>query len=284
MTTLATWVGIDQRAPASIYIVSDSRLTLIGGGRSRVLTNEGRKVFACRDEPHIFGFWGQVAFPTRVLTEALLAIDDGKLFQDSHNAVTRQALFEEYVISRLEKQLRVASASNTVEFAILHATREGVGMASVFHLWILGWKPDEGWHIRERELPQQSEVLYAGGSGADAFLQRDASWKDSEIGRTSRGVFSAFVEALQEKYDELSGGAPQLAGLFRKGRPIEFGIVYENKRYWRGKRVALVDVPGDLEWFNRLFERTDPQTLKRIPEAQRHAAPSWLRPYKPRAS
>src|ERR1051325_11156394 len=106
MTTLAAWIGIDERAPASMYIVSDSRLTLIGGGRSRVLTNQGRKVFACQDEPHVFGFWGQVAFPTRVLTEAVVAIDDGKLFQGSHDAAGRQALFAEYVISHLENQLQ----------------------------------------------------------------------------------------------------------------------------------------------------------------------------------
>lgn len=281
MTTLAAWVGVDQRAAASLYLVSDSRFMLFHKHSvPTVHTNEGRKIFACKNEPHLFGYWGQVAFPSAAISDAVSEIDAGALFGAADDATTRQAIFEEFVTARLRHKLKVQTApSDAYEFAILHGARQGSGMQSAFRLWILGWKPESGWNVRERELEPASEVLYAGGSGAESFLQRNGSWKDSDLGRTSRGVFSAFVEALRSKYDPYSGGAPQLGGLFRKGRAMEFGVIYKDETFLRGKPVNPSNLPVDLEWFNELFERADPSTLQRLPDAQRHAKPNWLRPY-----
>jgi hypothetical protein len=191
--------------------------------------------------------------------------------------VARYAKFARFLEHDLKEHLKHKSSG--AEFAVLHAMREDSNMNSVFRLWILGWSPDRGWNIRERELTKKSEVLYAGGSGREKFLANDARWKDSELGRTSRGVFSAFAEALQAHSDPASGGAPQLGGLFRDGRAMEFGIVYNGERYLRGKPVRSSDVPLNLDWFNELFERMDPITLKRLPKAQRHAKPSWMAPW-----
>jgi len=279
MTTLAAWVGVDQRAPASLYIVSDSRFTAVGPGlTTRVLTDKGQKIFACKKEPHLFGYWGWVAFPLRALSNAVVAIDAGTLFRATDDASLRQRKFESYLESRLATQLTCGvTRSESFEFAVLHATREGSGMQSVFRLWILGWHPKSRWNIRERKLTERSEVLYAGGSGREAFVQRDGSWKDSALGRTSRGVFSAFVEALSIGHDPKSGGAPQLGGLFRQGRAMEFGVIYKGMRFLGGKPVTSSPELSDFEWFNELFERADPVTLQRLPKAQRHAKPSWLR-------
>jgi len=279
MTTLAAWVGIDQRAPASLYVASDSRFTQRGWFKWKTSTNEGQKVFACKVEPHLFGYCGWVAFPSQVISDAVVLIDSGQLFGNYADAYRRQKAFESYIQMRLDDELKKVRRHRAAEFSILHAAREAAGMVSVFRLWILQWHPHRGWCIREKQLPESSGVLFAGGSGADAFLQRDVSWKESDIGRTSRGVFSAFVEALQAGYDQFSGGAPQLGGIFRKGRAMEFGIVYNQTRFLCGRPVSSTAIPENLDWFNELFERTDPQTMKRLPYAQRHAKPSWLRPY-----
>lgn len=53
----------------------------------------GRKVFTCRIEPHMFGYCGDVVFPSLAIAQIVSAIDNGVLFRakasadDKHEAV-----------------------------------------------------------------------------------------------------------------------------------------------------------------------------------------------------
>ncbi len=73
----------------------------------------------------------------------------------------------------------------------------------------------------------------------------------------------------------MTGGAPQLVGMFRSGRPESIGVVYRDILYLRGRAIeAAEDVAS--EWRNQLFERCDPRTKTLLHGAQRHARPKGL--------
>src|SRR5437588_10452631 len=101
MTTLAAWIGIDQRAPASIYLVSDSRfLSVVPGSeaRPRLLTDEGQKIFACKQEPHLLGYWGWVVFPSAAIARAVAAIDHEDFFASVDDAKVRSDKFSNFIV------------------------------------------------------------------------------------------------------------------------------------------------------------------------------------------
>ena len=79
MTLLASWVGVDTHGPASAYIVCDSRITW----NRTTLFDYGKKVFASKIYPEIFGYAGDVLFPSIVLSQILEMIDSNLLFEYS---------------------------------------------------------------------------------------------------------------------------------------------------------------------------------------------------------
>jgi hypothetical protein len=81
MTSLICWVGIDQRGPSSVYFASDSRVTW--GGKTP--WNHARKLFAARKYPHIFGYCGDVLFPTQALGQIVEMIDADLIFGPKDN-------------------------------------------------------------------------------------------------------------------------------------------------------------------------------------------------------
>src|SRR5258705_12262992 len=70
MTSIVAWAGVDSRRVGTIYIASDSRISW-----GRYQWDQGRKVFACRKAPHIFGYWGDVLFPALALPVLVERID-----------------------------------------------------------------------------------------------------------------------------------------------------------------------------------------------------------------
>jgi hypothetical protein len=113
VTSITAWAGVDQRAVASVYIASDSRITYFPGGR----WDQGRKVFAGTTEPHIFGYWGDVLFPALALPLVIDKIDRGVLAdtgRDPHDAVERaiRSLWRDYPAAQ-QHDLGILSRSNT---------------------------------------------------------------------------------------------------------------------------------------------------------------------------
>ena len=76
MTMLASWVGVDTHGPASAYIISDSRISW----NERDNFEHGKKVFAARSYPELFGYAGDVLFPSIVIQQILEMIDNDVLF------------------------------------------------------------------------------------------------------------------------------------------------------------------------------------------------------------
>lgn len=246
-----------------MYIASDSRISW-----GTVDTwDRGRKTFASSSSPHIFGYWGDVLFPSLALPTVLDEIAAGTMrsrgsaFGDIVNSLRR--LWDGYP----QREQR--------DFGIILGTRRRDGMDSVFELAVITFEAENGtWELREVPMPCASARLHLAGSGSRYVREAETVWQDSAQGGTSRAIYSAFVEALSQGADPYSGGAPQLVGLYRKGPGVRFGTVYQGKRYIAGNRVTQRRARiSNVQWFNELFERADGGRAKRLPQAQKHALP-----------
>jgi hypothetical protein len=113
------------------------------------------------------------------------------------------------------------------------------------------------------------------GSGWQVLIQRNEEWRKAQ-GRTSRGVFSSFCDAIVRGEDARSGGPPQLVGLYPRGPARLFGVIIGGQRYVAGKAVPVDADVESFEWRNDLFERMDPMTLRRLSDAQPQPRPRIL--------
>lgn len=265
MTSIVAWVGVDQRKPASLYIASDSRITW----DQRDRWDHGRKAFASAVRPHIFGYWSDVLFPALALPTVIQQIDDGFLGEDRGDA--GQAAYE-----RMRALWATYPHAHRRSFGILHGFRTGEGMASEFRLAVTFFDAaTDRWSFDPVALPSRSAFLQIQGSGGTSVRQAQARWEASDAAGTSRAAFSAFTDALRAAEDPLSGGGPQLVGLYRKGSGRTFGTVFGGKRYFAGAPVARDAAWSDtVEWRNELFERVDGVTARRLDGAQLHARPN----------
>jgi hypothetical protein len=95
-------------------------------------------------------------------------------------------------------------------FTIVHAYRERSGDAACFRVWRTDYDHHQKvWGDALLTFPRDTATIVELGSGASATRQHGRRWKASDVGGTSRSVFSAFCDALGSKTDPLSGGAPR---------------------------------------------------------------------------
>src|SRR5262249_29160528 len=156
--------------------------------------------------------------------------------------------------------LRTYPLSQRRELTVVYAGRVGSNMRSSFFVAETSWSPSAGWSRASLVLPPESGVVLARGSGHADFASPLKRWKDSEVGRTSRAVYSAFCDHLASGADPCSGGPPQLVALYRTGPAITFGLIYAGARRLSGARVPDGSIPEDLEWRDELFQRCNGHT------------------------
>ncbi|WP_163749558.1 hypothetical protein [Mycolicibacterium helvum] len=159
-----------------------------------------------------------------------------------------------------------------VDVGIVIASRSGE-RTSDFALSVLSYSAiKRDWKMRHVSMPERSSALAIAGTGANTVRASLELWDANETSGTSRAVFSAFCEALEGGEDPSSGGPPQLVGLHRIGSGKTFGVVFGGQRFLSGADVHTQESKeaGAFEWFNNLFELTDPLNKKRRAGAQVH--------------
>jgi hypothetical protein len=265
MTSLIAWIGVDSRGPASAYLASDSRISWAPGAHWDI----GRKLFTSEKSADLFGYCGDVLFPSLLLSQVSQMI----FLTASSGANTTPAGRHEVLVAVARESLARHPVHHRRAFSMLHCGRESAGMSSAFHLWRTDWSPDKGWSDDAVMLPSESVLVLTVGLGESTVARYDAAWRKTEVGRTSRAVFSAFCEALKSGADHFSGGAPQLVGIYRRGHGETFGVIYQGERYVLGVSISS-DQAGKLavEWRNELFERCDGPSMERLNATQGHGA------------
>lgn len=268
MTTLIAWIGAN-RGFNSIYLASDSRISW-GSNVSSPVWDYGRKLFASKNYPEILGYCGDVLFPSQVLAQIVEHIDAG-LFFKVHETPDKKS---EKIFSSLKNSFLGYPIQQSSQISILYCTRQNIGKQPIVYTWSISLKAGT-WEMSLLPfLPTMSNLLLAVGSGKMTLTKFYDKWNNSEIGNTSRNVFSAFCDALKSGGDQRSGGAPQLVGLYREGAARSFGVIFNNERYLFGLPVNSDAEWEKVEWRNELFERCNAESRTVLEGAQRHAKPT----------
>jgi hypothetical protein len=233
MTLLASWIGIDTHGPTSAYIVSDSRFSW----NKNEYFDYGKKVFASHTYPEILGYAGDVLFPSTVLSQIIEMIDTGVLFDTKMNCDQKNRLIFEKLCYSFSKY-PTKFTGDIVQ--VLHISRDTVfDKYPQFYGYFLSWTKIKGWEFQKVVLPQTSDILYVLGSGKNEFNQNYLRYQLGVNRDTSRNVFHCFIDTLFNTKDMYCGGPPQLVGIYRKPNTVakNFGIIYQNKRYFLGAEV-----------------------------------------------
>ena len=268
MTSLAVWLGVDSRGPASFYVASDSRISW----GNNLTWNYGRKLFASQKYPDIFGYCGDVLFPSLVLGQVISMMDSGIIF--SYQESPREKF--QQLSSLIQRSFHELPKSVRNAFQIVYCSRFNEGMVSTFEIYTLEWNSKHGWVDLQPQLPKQSDLVLSLGSGQQIIQASNLCWQQTEVKGTSRAVFSAFCDSLETGSDPFTGGAPQLVGLYRKESAKNFGIVFKEQRYLFGLPIGEANLDS-VEWRNCLFERCDPYTKQRLLDAQPQPRPKSLK-------
>ncbi len=271
MTLIACFVGVDSKKPkpkpASIYIVSDSRISW--GDRANF--DYGRKVFGCKNSPDIFGYCGDVLFPSIVLNQIVDLADQGLLFQPGWTSEQKFQAFFKKLVQSFNNYPTAIEKITANSFQIIYATRDD---QKNFFCQKMEWrKSTKKWTGEVGEFKDHSDKLFVLGSGKLEFLEKFKLYAESENQKTSRAVFHCFIDTLVNIQDKYCGGAPQLVGLYRIGNARFFGVINDKKRYLHGIKVDDLINLNNVEWRNNLFEVCDGITMEVLKNAQKQPNP-----------
>lgn len=266
MTMMASWVACDPHGISSAYIVSDSRITW----DKTTYYDYGKKVFASSLYPELFGYAGDVLFPSIVLSQILELIDRGILLTKKMSCSEKNSLVFEKICESLSKYPDIMG-NNPVH--IMHISRETEfsGYPS-FHQYILKWSQKSGFSQEEFILPAQSGLTHVMGTGRTVFYSNYERYQKGPNTNTSRNIFHCFIDTLSNVKDYACGGSPQLVGLYRKPGTAgkNYGIIYDKKRYFLGMEVPR-EVSHEnfdhVEWRNENFELCSGETKRILPDA-----------------
>lgn len=268
MTLLLSWLGVDSRGPSSIYLMSDSR---ISWPAKNVRFDFGKKVFACKHSPDIFGYCGDVLFPSIVLSQIVELIDQGLLFESNWTCEQKSDAFLRKLKQSFANYPSETEGIIEGSMQVIHCSRDN---QSNFYGRKMRWmKNRNNWTIDPVEFKDHSDRLYVVGSGAPDFLRKFKEYEESVNQKTSRALFHCFIDTLSNGTDPYVGGGAQLAGLYRIKDAQNFGIIYDKKRYFQGIQVDDLQNFTNIEWRNELFERCDGNTMQIMHKAKRKPNP-----------
>jgi len=259
MTTLVSWVaysttGERPELPRAIYIASDSRITW---GSESLRWDAGRKVFNSRENPHIFGYCGDVVFPSLVLGQIVTAIDNDILFE--RNLTPDQK--HERIYETIKSSYLQGHKHPITDFSIVHAYRSVTWPDTEFVFWCISYKAKtDVWISQKIDLPKKTDIIISLGSGAQSAKSHESRWQQSDVSGTSRSFFSAFCDAIASGGDKLSGGVPQLCALYPQLQPKSVGIIKDGRYFLHGMEFKQGEALSNIEWKDELFRDINPTT------------------------
>ena len=259
MTMLVAWTGVDTHGFSSAYILADSRITW--GEMSHF--DSGRKVFSSKVYPEIFGYSGDVLFPTMVLSQVIEMIDSGILIHKEMPAIMKKQIIFKTIGNLLAKYPKTAISSAT---SIIYVTRDNrPEKYPDFKAFQMNIKEGNRITTKEVKLNKESGHFLILGSGKRELSEVLSRYSKGKNHDTTRNVFHSFISALENTNDPCVGGPPQMVGLYRKPNSAgnNFGLIYHKKRYYLGIEVAEWDCISKIPWRNHLFEICDGNTKSR---------------------
>ena len=271
MTSLIVWSAADSRGVSSLNIATDSRISW-KVGPNIVTWDHGQKIFASKRVPLVAGIVGDVTFPALVIPRIIDHLEAG-FSRKSQN------MSDYFYISIRRVWKDYPQEVPALPITIYVAYRVGSGMSSEFKLikYYNGSNDRNNWSEEHFEIPKQSQLIVADGSGKKDAEVEIQHWGSSPAGGTSRAIFSGFVDGLIDNRDPASGGAPQLGCIYRNGNGRLLGVLHIGQRFYEGSDLLANDELDSVEWRNDIFERVSGETKRRIVNAQVHEDYSKVR-------
>lgn len=285
MTSLVAWVAGHTKGQASLNIATDNRISwsMTSNDKASILDtwDQGRKVFASKRYPIIIGYCGDVLFPVMAIPALIDRIDVGGPPEDYVRPKTISRVVSAF-IGRLKNGWSAYPMKAQLTVYIGYRKDRAIPAPGVkenpaFQLLKLSTSKSQGrdWDITEINVPETSRLLVSDGSGGNVIKAHVEAWNTTNSQNTSRAIYSGFVDAIISGVDPLSGGAPQLASIYRKGSGKLLGIVHENTAYYAGLPVLDRDDLSSVEFRNAKFERVD-SSGRLLKGAQRQDRPSLI--------
>lgn len=275
VTLIAGWITNDNHGPSSSYILSDSRISWPG---NLGYYDYAKKVFSIEYTPDILGYCGNVLFPSMILQQIEILINNQLLFDSNAESGERS----EIIYNQIKEHYDRYPMSQKTGISIFHISRDSKGNSSKFYVFEYSYdKTTETWSRNKSSSMDDcyTPLAFCAGSGRDAYLKEYLEYQKGNNQRTSRNPFQCFCKYLSETKDDSVGGPPQLAGLFRTNQGMPFGIVWNDQRFMFGSRIngnSKLDY-NKVRWFNSNMERCDGNTMAILQGAKRQPDPNIIK-------
>lgn len=268
MTSLAASISYDSRGQCGLYFIADSR---ISWGDSKKHWDHACKTFSAKNSPDIFAYVGSAFLPVTLIPQVIQLLDMG-CFPES---LTSPENKHKKIIETISSSLKAMTYKENYGFKIIHGTRLHIGMQSEFMLWITAFKGDGTVHSDKLEIIYKDYSYFTTvlGSGENNVKISQQSETFNNIKGTSRRAIHLFCEELNSGTDALSGGPPQMVGLYRIGNGRNFGFIWNKKKYISGMETFSMQDWNSIDWRNSAFEICDGETGNRKPKAKIHNLP-----------
>jgi hypothetical protein len=118
--------------------------------------------FACRRYPHMFGYCGDVLFPTQTLSQVTEMIDSGLIGVSPFDTIDHCI---EHVVATIESALQTYPPAAKKKFEVLYCLREGERMRFRFHLRHLTFDPAAAATISRLDIPDNPVLSRSSAAG-----------------------------------------------------------------------------------------------------------------------
>ncbi len=220
MTTTIAWISYQNGTPSALTFASDSRLTWKGSAQT---WDYGRKIYWCKNSPDIFGFAGDVVSQSSVVSQVCEIFDHSASQLAQGTPEERHQAFVTY----LQSATAAFPGAMSNGLHVLHGLRHGESEGCHFRIWrTIKEAETHSWSDQELEfridgkknLRDDPGQFFSAGSGAS---KHRTCWERriQEAGNTSRSVFRALWDVIENAEDPMTGGLPQIASLAPTGFP-----------------------------------------------------------------
>lgn len=249
MTTLISWKGNDSRGIASIYLASDSRFSWRFSWRN-IHWDYGQKVFGCTNFPEIIGYCGDVLLAINIISSLIELIDNEIIYKNTISSDDKNSIVFEFI---KEKFSLFPKNSDTT---IVHIIKDSSNEFSYYEIKYNN--KNNSWNNIKKNnvMKKESDLIEVYGSGETFYKGNIVANYSNDLYKTSRFYYMVFCNTLNEAKDNLTGGAPQIIGLYRGiNKSIKIGTIWNNERFLYGMKIKSNFNINELEWRNINFER-----------------------------
>lgn len=226
MTMMASWVACDTHGISSAYIVSDSRITW----DKMIYYDYGKKVFASSLYPELFGYAGDVLFPSIVLSQILELIDSGVLLTKKMTCSEKNSLVFEKICESISKYPDIMG-NNPVH--IMHISRDTEFSPFLSEIEFIICSADD--NVLRIDCIKDGEVQYDCSS---AWLGSYKAFREFQRIRVSDPTKS-LTEMTESAFESVvQGGVDDSVGKFY----ISASYRPDLKCFWYSERFALHSV------------------------------------------